>query len=167
MLISRVTDPRASAQSVVGWWRARAAAWTHMVLYIAGQGNFACVGVPPVDLIEDVALAWREAGLDPVECMRKCASVTMEFTYDEQEERVRNRLRPRVVNNRTFPVRNRALAEVLDPQPRCSAVLHRLLEWIDRCDYASQRGEPRPPCRQEDGTPIIPTDDDDLWWRRS
>ena len=108
-------------------------------------------------------LAWRDAGLDPVECMRKCASVTGEFTYDEKEERVRNRLRPKVVNSKTFLVRNRPLAEVLDPQPRCSAVLHRLLEWIDRCDYASQRGESKPPCRQEDGTPIIPTDDDDLW----
>ncbi len=67
--------------------------------------------MPPIDLIEDVVFAWREAGLDPVECMRKCASVTTEFAYDEQEDSVRRRLRPKTVNSKTFPVRNRPLAE--------------------------------------------------------
>ena len=92
--------------------------------------------MPPVDLIEDVVLAWAQAGLDPVVCMRMCVGVTEEFVYDEKQELVKNRLRPRTVNNKTLPVRNRPLADVLDPQPRCSAVLHQLLEWIDRCQLS-------------------------------
>ena len=68
--------------------------------------------------------------------MRMCVGVTEEFVYDEKQELVKNRLRPRTVNNKTLPVRNRPLADVLDPQPRCSAVLHQLLEWIDRCQLS-------------------------------
>jgi hypothetical protein len=91
------------------------------------------VGVPPLDLIEHVFLAWAQAGLDAAVCMRMCASVTKEYVYEPNEELIRRRLRPNTVNNKLLPVRNRPLEEVLDPQPRCSAVLHRLLEWIDRC----------------------------------
>ena len=148
------------------------------------------VGVPPADLIEDVVLAWSRAGLDSIECMRMCASVTTDFVYDHTEELVRKRFRPKTLGEKMLPVRNRPLMEILDPQPRCSTlqaslpkhvhasaamcpdfwarcstVLHQLLEFIDRCDYASQRGESRPPCVAADGSPIIPTDEDDLWWR--
>ena len=33
-------------------------------------------GLPPVDILEDVALAWANAGLDVVECLRRCTTVT-------------------------------------------------------------------------------------------
>ena len=56
------------------------------------------------------------------------------------------------------------MTEVLNPQPKCSAVLHKLMEWIDECDLASQAGKPKPECVDKDGQPLIPTDDDNLWW---
>ena len=87
-------------------------------MLVPGAGNFALVGVPPVDLIEDVVLAWAQAGLDPVVCMRMCAAVTEEYVYDEKEELVCRRFHPKTVNSKTLPVRNRPLADVLDPQPR-------------------------------------------------
>ncbi len=78
--------------------------------------NFALVGVPPKDLMEEVALAWRQAGLDPVECLRKCTMVTTEFVYDEQEPSFQRRLKPKESKSKALPVRHRSLPEVLDPQ---------------------------------------------------
>lgn len=130
-------------------------------------GNFELLGVPPFDMIEDVCAAWREAGLDFVECLRRGTEITNEFQYEptiDQDIRLRDRVKPRRINTKLVPVKNRTLAEILDPQPRCSIVLHKLLEWIDRCDYASQNGEMKPPCKQLNGDQIIPTDEDDLWW---
>ena len=57
---------------------------------------------------------------------------------------------------RRVPVRLRSLAEILNPQPQTAAVLHRLLDWIDHADQASQRGEPRPALRRADGAPLFP-----------
>ena len=51
MLFSRVTDPE----------------------------NFMLVGMPPKDLIDVVATAWREAGLDVNECFRRATRVTNEW----------------------------------------------------------------------------------------
>ena len=50
VLVSRVTDPQ----------------------------NFVLVGLPPKDLLDVVASAWREAGLDVDECFRRAVSVTNE-----------------------------------------------------------------------------------------
>ena len=124
--------------------------------------NFELIGIPPVDMIEDIITALSVAikGFDVTEYLRQCALVTTEFLYDEKADgRYRDRFKPKKQDEKTIPVRNKTLAEILDPQPKCSAVLHKILAWIDSCDYASQNGEPRPPCINSDGTPIIPTDD--------
>ena len=42
-------------------------------------------------------------------------------------------------------------------------VFQRLLDWINRCDVASQTGEPKPSFQTVDGEPIFP-EDDDPWW---
>ena len=109
-------------------------------------------------------MAWREAGLGIVECLRKCVSVTNEFEYVEGRERIKDRIQPRKIDAKLVPVTNRKLAQILNPQPRCSIVLHKLLAWIDICDYASQVGEEKPPCLDENGDKIIPSDPEDLWW---
>jgi len=109
-------------------------------------------------------MAWREAGLGIVECLRKCVSVTNEFEYVEGRERIKDRIQPRKIDAKLVPVTNRKLAQILNPQPRCSIVLHKLLAWIDICDYASQVGEEKPPCLDENGDEIIPSDPEDLWW---
>ena len=68
--------------------------------------------------IEEVFEAWRAAGLDAVACLRACVTVTKEFEYVEGEPLVRDRIRPRIVSEKTIPVRNKRLAEVLDAQPQ-------------------------------------------------
>lgn len=37
--------------------------------------NFELLGVPPADLLDDIAAAWHAAGMDMVECLRRAASV--------------------------------------------------------------------------------------------
>ena len=57
----------------------------------------------------------------------------------------------------------RSLADILDPQPEASAVIHRLLDWIDRVDLASQTGVPRPAFATIDGEPIFPPEEERCW----
>ena len=135
MLISRVTDPR----------------------------NFELLGIPPLDLLEDVAEAWRAAGLDVVDCLRRATEVTCEWVYTPGASEIRDRLRPKFISEHTVPVKARKLAEILNPQPRASVVIRKLLDWIDRVDIASQRGEPRPAFATPSGGSIFP-EDDDPWW---
>jgi len=135
VLVSRVTDPR----------------------------NFELLGIPPVDLLEEVAEAWRVAGMDVVECLRRATEVTCEWVYTPGDGEIRDRLRPKFISEHTVPVRARKLAEILNPQPRASIVIRKLLDWIDRVDVASQRGEPRPPFATSTGGPIFP-EDGDPWW---
>ena len=85
--------------------------------------NFELIGVPPKDLLEAVANAWAAAGLDVVECLRLCTLVTDEFQYHESEPEIKDRIKPKRIDAKTIPVKNKTLAELLDPQPRCSAVL--------------------------------------------
>lgn len=42
----------------------------------------------------------------------------------------------------------------------------RVLTWIEKVDWASQRGEPRPIFQADDGGPIFPVsgDEHELWW---
>jgi hypothetical protein len=136
VLVSRVTDPR----------------------------NFELLGVPPVDLREAVAEGWRLAGLDIEECFRRALSITDEWELNpDARENVRDRVRPRRRQEQTIPLRDRTLAEILDPQPQASCVMHRLLDWIDRVDLMSQHGSPRPPFETIEGGPIFPNTNDP-WW---
>ena len=49
-------------------------------------------------------------------------------------------------------------------QPDASVVIARLLDWISRCDVASQTaGAAKPAFETPDGEPIFPLDDDP-WW---
>jgi len=128
--------------------------------------NFELVGVPPADLLQEVVAAWQRAGLDAVEIRRRSTEITREFVYDPAPEDIRDRIKPRFVSTKLIPVRNRTLAEILNPQPRCSEVLKELLTWIDRVDFASQEGASRPPCQRPDGSLIFPEEgsENDLWW---
>ena len=92
MLISRCTDPR----------------------------HFEIVGIPPVDLILDVAAALSRAGLDAVEILKISCDITREFVYDPTVEDLRDRIKPRFVSTRMLPVKNKTLAEILEPQPKCA-----------------------------------------------
>ena len=135
MLISRATDP------------------TNVVL----------VGVPPRDLVDDVARGVYAAGLDVDEFFRRACSVTNEWEYKPEHPRHVNRIQQRRFTDKSVPLTWRTLAECLDPQPLALVVIKGLLEYIDRCDAASLvEGTPKPPFCTADGSPIFP--EDEKWW---
>ena len=127
--------------------------------------NFLLVGVPPKDMIEDVAQALTAAGIDADKFFEKACTVTREWNYDKANHaRVKDRIRQKINNDHGVPLKFRTLAEVLNPQPNASVVTKRLLNWIDRVDTASQTGgAPKPAFQTEDGHSIFP-EDDDPWW---
>ncbi len=119
------------------------------------------VGLPPKDLLEDVALAWKQAGFDVDECFRRAVSVTNEWTYTSGTGvRVAERIAPKWISERTIPPKLRSLEECLNPQPLAASVMHKLLDWIDRVDSASQLGLLPPPLQTRAGDAIFP---DEPW----
>ena len=106
VLVSRVTDPR----------------------------NFHAVGLPPLDLLDAVARAWRDAGLDVDACFRKAAEVCNEWEYTPAAtgrdpcKNVAARLRARYDEKRRVPLKLRRLGEILQPQPDTARVLHGVLD---------------------------------------
>jgi hypothetical protein len=126
--------------------------------------NILLVGVPPKDMIEDVAQALLSAGISVDAFFDKACTVTREWIYDKANHvRVKERIRQRISNEHGVPLKFRTLAEVLNPQPDASVVIKRLLDWIDRVDTTSQTGAPKPPFQTEEGQSIFP-EDDDPWW---
>ena len=100
-LVSRVTDPR----------------------------NFLLCVLPPKDVCEDVSLAWAFAGLNVTDCWKRACSVTNEWVYDDQPTKpLKSRITQRLITDRGIPLKNRALPQVLDPQPDASVVFKRLLD---------------------------------------
>ena len=59
--------------------------------------------------------------------------------------------------------KKQAPAECLNPQPEAHVVFQRVLDWIDRCDVASQTGAPKPEFQTSSGEPIFP-EDEEPWW---
>ena len=114
-------------------------------------------------MLEDVAAALIAAGINVEEYFTRACSVTREWVYDPAPARLKDRIKPRFSNERSIPPKFRTLAEVLNPQPDATAVIKRLLDWIDRVDRASQTGAPKPEFKTEDGQPIFP-DDEEPWW---
>jgi len=135
VLVSRVTDPQ----------------------------NFVLVGVPPRDLVEDVARGVYAAGLDVDEFFRRACAVTNEWRYEPNHPHIPNRIQQRQFTEKSVPLAFRTLAECLDPQPRALAVIKALLEYIDRCDVASTvEGAPKPAFCTADGGAIFP--EEEKWW---
>ncbi len=141
VLVSRVTDPQ----------------------------NFSLIGLPPEDMLDEVAEAWRAHGYDVDACFTTAAAVTEDWEYTPAgnpqvaTRNVRSRLTKQMDEERRVPVRLRTLAEILDPQPGTAEVLHRLLDWIDRADRAAQDREPKPAFSTAAGDPIFPEDGEE-WW---
>jgi len=129
--------------------------------------HFHAVGLPPLDLLEPVARAWKAAGLDVDACFQKAASVTKEWVYTARADGgdpctgIASRLHPKYEKERRVAIHLKKLKAVLNAQPDAATVLHGLLDWMDRADQAAQRGEPRPPRSREDGTPLFP---ETAWW---
>ena len=126
--------------------------------------NFSLVGIPPRDLIEDLAQELLRQGIDVDAFFEKACQVTADWKYERSMAKVVDRIQQKFCNERTVPLKFRTLAECLNPQPEAHVVFQRLLDWIDRCDVASQTaGEPKPSFQTADGEPIFP-EDEGPWW---
>ena len=130
---------------------------------VTDPGNFNLIGVPPRDLLEDVAYALLGERLDVDEYFKTMCAVTNEWQYDSLPARLRDRIKPKRAET-TIPLKFRNLLEVLNPMPEASVVIKRLLDWIDRCDLASQAGNVKPSFQTVDGEPIFPADEYSEWW---
>ena len=135
VLVSRVTDPQ----------------------------NFSLVGIPPRDLVEDLAQALLREGIDVDSFFEKACQVSGEWKYDHSKARLVDRIEQKFSHERSVPLRFRTLGEWLNPQPDAHVVFQRFLDWIDRCDMASQTGAAKPEFQTTDGEPIFP-DNDEPWW---
>ena len=120
-------------------------------------------GLPPKDLWEDVTQAWIHAGLNVDDCWKRACSVTNEWVYEAGAGPLKSRIKQRFFSERSIPLKNRTLAEVISPQPEASLVMKRLLDWIDRADMASQMGAPKPAFQTEESERIFP-EGDEPWW---
>ena len=124
--------------------------------------HFFAIGVPPLDMLEVIAAAWYEAGIDVDKAFRAAASVTEEWAYrlvgagEDPCRRVAARFSPRYEEKRRVPLRMKTLAKILNPQEETASVLHGLLGWIDRADRAHQNRTPRPDICRADGSPLFP-----------
>ncbi len=134
---------------------------------VTDPDNFQLVGVPPQDLLEEVARAWQQQGLDVDKCFAAAAEVTQEWEYEAAATRshpchkVLERLHPRMEKERRVPLRLKRVEDILNPQPDTAEVVHAVLEWIKRCDVASQKGEAAPPAVRLDGAALFPEHE---WW---
>ncbi len=134
--ISRVTDPR----------------------------NLTLVGLPPKDLLVEVMAGWQATGYDGIECLRNACSVSKDFLYvPDPSLLILDRVQVRRKQEKLIKTSWRNLKEILNPQPSAQVVIHKLLDWIDRVDRASQIGAPRPAFETLDRRSIFPEDEEDKW----
>ena len=134
-----------------------------LVTRCVDPSNFLLVGVAPKDLLHDVASALIARGIDVDRYFEDCCSVTREWLYDKDKPLLKDRIQVTFNNEHTTPVKHRKLEEVLHPQPDATVVIHRLLDWMDRVDVASQQGNARLPFNTPEGEDIFPPEDE-LWW---
>ena len=131
--------------------------------------NLELIGLPPKDLVNDVAAALRAAGKDYDNIFYKCVNVSSEWDYDLDNKRGQmpsERFSQRYIRERQVPMVHKTLTEILNPQPVAAEVLLRLLDFIDRVDIASQNGSPRPDFVAEHGEDIFPPagSPNEKWW---
>ena len=102
------------------------------------------VGLPPTDLLDNVAISWAATRLDVHACFATAVKVIGEWAYTASPagvdpcHNVRARLKPVHQEERRVKLKLFTLREILNPQPRAANVVHALLSWIDQADIASQ-----------------------------
>ena len=133
---------------------------------VTDPANFSLVGLPPFDILEDLAAALRAAGLDVDQVFENAVKASGEFIYDPcRSGGLKQRFAQKYQKDRMVPITWKSLEATLNPMPLAFSVIKRVLDWIDRCDEASKQGLPAPPFRAADG-PIFPDEEseDALWW---
>ncbi len=83
--------------------------------------NFELIGLPPADMLEEVARAWRDAGLDVDQCFEEAVRVTDEWKYERTQPgadpctRVQQRLTTKWKQSQHIPVKLRRLEDIISP----------------------------------------------------
>ena len=107
--------------------------------------NFHLVGLPPLDMLDEMAKAWQKAGYNVNQCFQKAVDVTNDWIYtpaspeDDVIKKIASRLTAKFNHQRRVPLRLKTVQQILNPQPTTARVLHELLQWIDDEDRASQQ----------------------------
>ena len=140
-------------------------AWGQLYVLISrvtDPANLHLIGLPPKDLVAEVANALRRAGYNDVDTFIRWTDVSREWEYKASSKSFAQKY----IRERQVPMIHKMLDEVLNPQPIAGRVLLRLLDYIDRVDRAFQDGLPRPRFMGVDGEPIFPISGhpDELWW---
>ena len=130
--------------------------------------KFAAVGLPPTDMLDEIARAWRDAGFDVNVCFQKASEVTQDWEYTpaapgaDATQNVAARLRSRWDHQRRVPLKLPTLDSVINPQPKTAKVLTALLKWIDDTDMATQDSTKAPTVPNTAFQSIFGQDKD--WW---
>ena len=112
---------------------------------ITKPSDFHLVGLPPVDLLNEVAAAWKAAGLNVDTCFAHAVNVTNDWQYtpasnnEDATKNVAARLKAKWDHQRRVPLKLRRTKDILRPQPATATVLESILNWIDEQDLASQK----------------------------
>ena len=78
-----------------------------LISRVTDPSNMILIGIPPKDMVEDVAQALRENGMDPDAVFARACEVTQEWQYDHTATLLRNRFKQRFVSERTVPLKHR------------------------------------------------------------
>ena len=142
-----------------------------LISRVTDPGNLELIGLPPADLLDDVAEELLRRGIDVNAFFKAACTITGEWVYTDAPtglspgaaRDVRSRLRPRLEARRRIPLKLRTLKETLEPQPAMTAVISRFLEWAEREDSALHAGLPPPKFETATGARIFPSDGEE-WW---
>ena len=124
--------------------------------------NLHLIGVPPKDLMAEVAIALKKHGYSEIDTFIRWTDVSREWEYKVSSKSFVQKY----IRERQVPMIHKTLDDILNPQPIAGRVLLRLLDYIDRVDRASQDGSSRPKFLAVDGEAIFPPSGhpDELWW---
>ena len=96
-----------------------------MVSRVTDPANFALCGLPPKDLVDDVAAALRKNGYDIDEVFQRACLICNEVEYNAcRQGPPSNRFLRKHRSERTVPVQHRTLAATLNPQPVALFLIH-------------------------------------------
>ena len=90
---------------------------------VVDPDRYAAVGLPPEDLLDEVAAAWAAYDWDVDDLLTQAAAVTDDWVYTptstgaDPTTSVRGRLQPRYATRRRVPLRLGRLSQILNPQP--------------------------------------------------
>ena len=73
-------------------------------------------GIPPKDLLEEVAAALIAAGISVDEFFETACTVTGDWKYDQSKSRLKDRIDQKYNHERSVPLKFRTLSECLNPR---------------------------------------------------